>query len=63
MRALAAALVGGFTRAVGLLADCTGRIVVSGMGKSGHIARKTAANLRLHWGGGAVRAPGGGVAW
>jgi arabinose-5-phosphate isomerase len=25
--------------------DCTGRIVVSGMGKSGHIARKIAATL------------------
>ncbi len=45
LRALAASLDGAFARAIGLLADCTGRIVVSGMGKSGHIARKTAATL------------------
>ncbi len=45
LRALAAALDSGFDRAVALLAACTGRIVVSGMGKSGHIARKTAATL------------------
>jgi arabinose-5-phosphate isomerase len=45
LRALAAALDGAFTRAIDLLDSCTGRIVVSGMGKSGHIARKTAATL------------------
>ena len=33
----------GFGRAVGLLAGATGRVVVTGMGKSGHVARKTAA--------------------
>jgi arabinose-5-phosphate isomerase len=32
-------------RAVGLLASCTGHVVVSGMGKSGLIAAKTAATL------------------
>ncbi|WP_330635406.1 KpsF/GutQ family sugar-phosphate isomerase [Massilia litorea] len=32
-------------RAVGLMFACTGRVVVSGMGKSGHIARKIAATL------------------
>jgi arabinose-5-phosphate isomerase len=32
-------------RAVGLLYACTGRVVVSGIGKSGHIARKIAATL------------------
>ncbi len=32
-------------RAVALLLGCTGRVVVSGMGKSGHIARKIAATL------------------
>lgn len=34
-----------FARAVQLILDCTGRVVVSGIGKSGHIARKVAATL------------------
>jgi arabinose-5-phosphate isomerase len=34
-----------FARAVELLFNCNGRVVVSGMGKSGHIARKIAATL------------------
>ena len=34
-----------FTAAVDLLKDCTGRVVLSGMGKSGIIARKLAATL------------------
>jgi arabinose-5-phosphate isomerase len=34
-----------FARAVELLLKCTGRVVVSGIGKSGHIARKIAATL------------------
>ena len=34
-----------FGRAVGLLAGASGRVVVSGMGKSGHVARKVAATL------------------
>jgi arabinose-5-phosphate isomerase len=34
-----------FAQAVALLLDCTGRVVVSGIGKSGHIARKIAATL------------------
>src|SRR4051812_22412703 len=33
------------TRAIALLYACTGRVVVSGIGKSGHIARKIAATL------------------
>jgi arabinose-5-phosphate isomerase len=45
LRSLAASLDSGFNRAIELLAGCAGRIVVSGMGKSGHIARKTAATL------------------
>ena len=45
LRALAAALDANFARAIAMLAACPGRIVVSGMGKSGHIARKTAATL------------------
>lgn len=34
-----------FLRACHLMFDCRGRVVVSGMGKSGHIARKIAATL------------------
>ena len=34
-----------FLRACQLMFDCGGRVVVSGMGKSGHIARKIAATL------------------
>ena len=45
LRALAAALDDRFSRAVDLLAEATGRVVVSGMGKSGHVARKIAATL------------------
>lgn len=45
LRAMAAALDEGFTRAVDLLAEATGRVVVSGMGKSGHVAHKIAATL------------------
>lgn len=36
---------GGFAEAVSILLACEGRIVVSGVGKSGHIARKIAATL------------------
>jgi arabinose-5-phosphate isomerase len=42
---LAESLDGAFSRAVALLADIPGRVVVSGMGKSGHIARKVAATF------------------
>ncbi len=34
-----------FTQACHLMLDCTGRVVVTGMGKSGHIAGKIAATL------------------
>ena len=34
-----------FAQAVDLLLGCTGRVVVTGMGKSGHIGRKIAATL------------------
>jgi arabinose-5-phosphate isomerase len=34
-----------FAQAVALLLSCSGRVVVSGIGKSGHIARKIAATL------------------
>ena len=45
LQALAAGLDAGFAGAVDLLAATSGRIVVSGMGKSGHVARKIAATL------------------
>jgi arabinose-5-phosphate isomerase len=35
-----------FEQAIGLLLDCRGRVIVTGMGKSGIIARKIAATLR-----------------
>jgi len=38
-------LDGEFTRACALMMACRGRVVVSGMGKSGHVARKIAATL------------------
>jgi arabinose-5-phosphate isomerase len=34
-----------FSEAVALLADANGRVIVTGMGKSGHVARKVAATL------------------
>ncbi|MBA2588414.1 MAG: KpsF/GutQ family sugar-phosphate isomerase [Alphaproteobacteria bacterium] len=42
---LAEQLDGDFTRAVGVMLQAKGRIIVSGMGKSGHVARKIAATL------------------
>ncbi|HYB51712.1 MAG TPA: KpsF/GutQ family sugar-phosphate isomerase [Burkholderiaceae bacterium] len=43
--ALGARLDGAFLHAVDLLLDCRGRVVVSGIGKSGHIGRKVASTL------------------
>jgi arabinose-5-phosphate isomerase len=45
LRALSSRLDGGFADAVALILACTGRVVVSGMGKSGHIGGKIAATL------------------
>ena len=49
LRALAARIEGpmaaAFDKAVGLLFDCKGRVVVTGMGKSGIVGRKIAATL------------------
>ncbi len=42
---LADHLDGGFSKAVDLILQAQGRVIVSGMGKSGHIARKIAATL------------------
>jgi len=45
LRTLAASLGSEFNAAVDMLCGCQGRIIVTGMGKSGHIARKIAATL------------------
>jgi arabinose-5-phosphate isomerase len=45
LNALAAALDDRFARAVDLLVQASGRVVVSGMGKSGHVGRKIAATF------------------
>jgi arabinose-5-phosphate isomerase len=42
---LAERLDGAFLKAIGLILACHGRVIVSGVGKSGHIARKIAATL------------------
>src|SRR5512138_1662769 len=43
--ALGARLAKPFVAAVELVVNCRGRVVVSGIGKSGHVARKLAATL------------------
>lgn len=45
LKALHDALDGAFDRAVELLATVKGKVIATGMGKSGHIARKIAATL------------------
>ena len=45
LTAMSAALDAQFVRAVGTILAAKGRVIVSGMGKSGHIARKIAATL------------------
>ncbi len=45
LTALARGLDGAFTRAVAIIQGLEGRVVCTGMGKSGHIARKIAATL------------------
>lgn len=45
LQALASGLGESFADAVTLLGDATGRVIVSGMGKSGHVGRKIAATL------------------
>src|SRR4051812_18708718 len=41
--ALADSLGDQFERAIQLIMDCRGKLIVSGLGKSGHVGRKTAA--------------------
>jgi arabinose-5-phosphate isomerase len=45
LRQLAEALDGAFGTALDLCANASGRVIVTGMGKSGHVARKIAATL------------------
>lgn len=45
LQAMAARLDGRFAQAVGTVLACRGRVVVTGMGKSGHVGRKIAATL------------------
>lgn len=45
LRALSDSLDAGFEQTVSLIAKASGRVIVSGVGKSGHIARKIAATL------------------
>jgi arabinose-5-phosphate isomerase len=45
LRTMSARLDQDFARAVALVLACTGRVVVSGMGKSGHVGGKIAATL------------------
>lgn len=45
IRALELALDASFIKAVDIIANLKGRVIISGMGKSGHIARKIAATL------------------
>ena len=42
---VSAQLDGSFSRAAEAVLACTGRVIVTGMGKSGHIGRKIAATL------------------
>jgi arabinose-5-phosphate isomerase len=43
--ALADSLGDAFEKAVGLILDCPGKLIVSGLGKSGHVGRKIAATF------------------
>ena len=45
LQQLEQSLTGDFDRAVDTILDASGRVIVSGMGKSGHVARKIAATL------------------
>lgn len=45
VKALSSRLDNGFLHSIELILNCRGRVVVSGMGKSGHIARKIAATM------------------
>jgi len=46
-RALANGLAEPFSRAVEIIGDISGRVVITGVGKSGHIGNKLAASLAI----------------
>ena len=43
--ALADSLGAPFEKAIQLICDCPGKLIVSGLGKSGHVGRKIAATF------------------
>ena len=45
VQALTERIDGTFRHALDIILSCDGRVIVSGMGKSGHIARKIASTL------------------
>jgi arabinose-5-phosphate isomerase len=45
LKALADSIDGSFSQAVELIHDCKGRVIVTGIGKSGHIGQKIASTL------------------
>ncbi len=45
VQALTQRIDGAFTHALNIILSCEGRVIVSGMGKSGHVARKIASTL------------------
>ncbi|MGG1675657.1 SIS domain-containing protein [Neobacillus sp. NRS-1170] len=45
IKALSEQIGPSFTEALALLAECKGKVIVSGVGKSGHIGKKMAASL------------------
>jgi DNA-binding MurR/RpiR family transcriptional regulator len=47
-----------FDNAVALLRQCTGRVILTGMGKSGIICRKIAGDAHQHRDAGVLPAPG-----
>ncbi|MCD8490436.1 MAG: hypothetical protein LRY51_00210 [Geovibrio sp.] len=51
----------GFVSAVELIFSCRGRVVVTGMGKSGHIGKKNCRHLRQHGHSGSLPPSGGRV--
>ena len=58
MRALIGRLDERFLAAVSLILACSGRVIVSGIGKSGHIARKIASTMASTGTPGVFRASG-----
>ena len=47
-----------FVRAANTIIQCEGKVIVSGIGKSGHIGKKNCRNAGEHRDTGVLRAPG-----